>query len=74
MIAVQEDRKTAAYLFTDREEPVEAFWKNYEAIKAIKKGSPDDRAVPRVLNYYGIGGIGKTTLLKKLMVEMREKT
>ena len=65
------DRKTAAYLFTDREEPVEAFWKNYNA---KKNGSLDDRAVPRVLNYYGIGGIGKTTLLKKLMEEMRDKT
>ena len=53
--------------FTDREEPRAAFWKEYEAVKAeILSGECN----VHVLTYYGIGGIGKTSLLKKIMEEM----
>ena len=56
-------------VFTDREEPRKSFWKLFEKLKAnISEG--DDI---QVLSYYGIGGIGKTSLLRKLMAEMNEK-
>ena len=56
-------------IFTDREEPRASFWKNYERCKNNMNGDGEIR----VLTYYGIGGIGKTTLLKKLQEELSEK-
>lgn len=58
----------ASKIFTDREEPRAAFWKKYELLK-------DEQAKEdvHVLTYYGIGGIGKTSLLKKLREEMCER-
>lgn len=53
-------------IFTDREQPRASFWKNYEMYKNQMQENGDIR----VLSYYGIGGIGKSTLLKKLMAEM----
>lgn len=57
--------KTAEEVFTDREEPVSAFWKIYNQ---MEPGCYD------IINYYGIGGIGKTSLLvTKLQREIRNK-
>ena len=56
-------------IFTDREEPRASFWKNYTR---YKEQMQDDGEI-RVLTYYGIGGIGKTSLLKKLISEMQEQ-
>lgn len=56
----------AARIFTDREEPRKSFWKNYDYIKQHMQNDCDIR----VLAYYGIGGIGKSTLLQKLISEM----
>ena len=67
---VQSKRKKpqANKIFTDREEPRESFWKNYRQYKELMQGEGE----VKVLAYYGIGGIGKTTLLHKLENEMRE--
>ncbi|MBQ9097267.1 MAG: hypothetical protein IJY55_02595 [Clostridia bacterium] len=59
----------ATRVFTDREEPRAAFWKKYEEVQ--KEISGDNNI--HVLTYYGIGGIGKSTLLKKLISEMKER-
>lgn len=48
-------------IFTDREEPRAAFWKNYELHQLRMKESGDIR----VLSYYGIGGIGKKYVVEK---------
>lgn len=55
--------------FTDREEPRAAFWKCYETVQSEIGGEAD----VHVLTYYGIGGIGKSRLLKKLCQEMDER-
>ena len=60
----------ASKVFTDREEPRKSFWKNYDFMCDCKK---NDEGEIRVLVYYGIGGIGKSSLLNKLMLEMEEK-
>lgn len=57
-------------IFTDREEPRAAFWKKYDL---FKKGLQNDDGDIQVLSYYGIGGIGKSSLLKKLQQEISEK-
>lgn len=68
---IQSKRKKpqANKIFTDREEPRESFWKNYRQYKELMQGEGE----VKVLAYYGIGGIGKTTLLHKLQEEMRER-
>ena len=53
-------------MFTDREEPRQAFWEKYRAVKGQLHTDGDIH----VLTYYGVGGIGKTSLLKQLMLEM----
>lgn len=58
--------RTAAELFTDRTEPQKAFWDKYEKMTA-EQGMID------IIHYYGVGGIGKTTLLKKLVDDLLEK-
>ena len=58
----------ATVLFTDREAPRSAFWRKYATIKNTL-----DSGNIHVLTYYGIGGIGKSSLLKKLMEEIAEK-
>jgi len=55
--------------FTDREEPRASFWKKYHAVEAELGGE----ANAHVLTYYGIGGIGKTSLVKRLMREMDQQ-
>ena len=57
----------ASRVFTDREIPRKSFWKNYNDFKS-KMNDGDIK----VLAYYGIGGIGKSTLLRKLISEMDE--
>ena len=68
---IQSRRKKpqANKIFTDREEPRQSFWKNYIQCKELMQGEGE----VKVLAYYGIGGIGKSTLLKKLQEEMRER-
>ena len=58
----------ASNLFTDREEPRTAFWHKYDTVRRTL-----DEGNIHVLTYYGIGGIGKSSLLKKLMEEMDER-
>lgn len=60
------DRIKAEKIFTDREEPRASFWNAYEEIV-------QDIENFKVLTYYGIGGIGKTTLMSKLAQEMDSK-
>ena len=59
----------ATKIFTDREEPRATFWKNY---KHFKQEMQSDGEI-RVLAYYGIGGIGKSSLLNRLQEEIEEK-
>ena len=60
----------ASRVFTDREEPRASFWKLYNQTAAeLQSGEGNIH----VLGYYGIGGIGKSSLLKKLMTEMTEQ-
>ena len=59
----------AERIFTDREEPLQTFWNNYDGLKDMPA---DDRNI-KVLVYYGIGGIGKTRLLKEIKVELEKK-
>lgn len=60
----------ACKIFTDREEPRKSFWKNYDYMCDCMK---QDSGEIKVLAYYGIGGIGKSSLLNRLMLEMEEK-
>ncbi len=60
----------ASRVFTDREEPRASFWKKYRQAAAEL---PEEESNIHVLAYYGIGGIGKSSLLKKLMAEMNEQ-
>ena len=59
-------RVKAEKIFTDREEPRKVFWRAYQELE-------EDIENYKVLNYYGIGGIGKTRLIEKLIEEMNEK-
>ena len=62
----------ATRVFTDREEPRKAFWKCYDQFKEnMLKVVPNERK-PKVLVYYGVGGIGKSSLLRQLIKEMDE--
>lgn len=58
--------KRAENIFTDREEPRRAFWAVYDRVKA-------DPGSVEVISYYGIGGIGKSSLLIQLMRELKER-
>lgn len=65
----QPDR--ASRKFQDREEPRKVFWEEFETISnemAIKDSNI------HVISYYGIGGVGKTRLIKKLAEEMDAKS
>lgn len=60
----------ASRIFTNREKPLEVFWNKYNQYRdSMKTGDPDIS----VLMYYGIGGIGKSALIEKIMSEMEEK-
>ncbi|MBR5597086.1 MAG: ATP-binding protein [Lachnospiraceae bacterium] len=56
--------KKAEDLFTDREEPRKAFWDVYDA---MIPGSVS------AIGFYGVGGIGKSTLVKKIGEEIDER-
>lgn len=53
--------------FTDRAEPRKVFWEKYEEKKNNKNNEIS------IITYYGMGGIGKSTLLRKLVDEIKEK-
>lgn len=53
--------------FTDREEPRSAFWAKYNTVKNEKA---ENNPNVHVISYYGIGGIGKSSLLKELQAEL----
>ncbi len=55
--------------FTDREQPRKVFWDEYTKMEANLKNLEDIF----VISYYGVGGIGKSSLLRKLGTEMNEK-
>lgn len=55
------------HVFTDREEPRNIFWERYKKLAADM-----DSGSVSVLGYYGVGGIGKTTLLKQIEIELLE--
>ena len=57
--------------FTDREKPRKVFWNQYEKLKNALDNKTD---IPiQVIYYYGIGGIGKTSLLQKIRDEIKEQ-
>ncbi len=53
-------------IFADREEPRESFWNRYAQMSTPSEKKDD----VHVINYFGYGGVGKTDLLKKLIMEM----
>ncbi|MCD8087972.1 MAG: hypothetical protein LUE22_05220 [Oscillospiraceae bacterium] len=56
----------AEALFVDRVEPRRIFWDAYEtAEKSMEE--------PVVLYYYGVGGVGKSTLSARLIKELKER-
>ena len=60
----------SANIFVDRNEPRATFWKTFDTY--CKEHSQNPLYV-QVLAYYGMGGVGKTALLKKITSEMDEK-
>ena len=68
-IRKRESLPRANRVFTDREEPRRSFWRTYNSFKQTLADGEDIK----VLTYYGIGGIGKTSLLRQIMAEMEEK-
>lgn len=56
-------------LFTGREDAIEKFHKLYDSMKL-----PEKKGYYEVMLYYGIGGIGKSKLIKKICGEITEKT
>lgn len=63
----EEHRITAIRKFTDREKARDAFWNNYSNLCQCMN---QDNI--KVLNFYGIGGIGKTSLCKKIVDEIEK--
>ncbi|MCD7845329.1 MAG: hypothetical protein LUG57_05680, partial [Oscillospiraceae bacterium] len=59
-------RQGAEALFVDRVEPRRVFWEAYE-------GAEQSMEEPVVLCYYGVGGVGKSTLSARLVRELRER-
>ena len=65
-IRTKKSQLKASRIFTDREEPRAAFWQQY---RRLEEEIAQEEANVHVLTYYGIGGIGKSSLLKKIMEE-----
>lgn len=59
-------------IFTDREEPRKVFWDSYNLFKNNLKNSKENDI--KVITYYGIGGIGKTSLLKQIRKELKDNS
>lgn len=55
--------------FIDREQERDFFWQKYDELCEIT-----DEWLVTVINYWGMGGIGKSQILKKLLIEAEEKT
>lgn len=65
--------KTAMEVFTDRVEPRDVFWKSHyyplkQRLENGKLTGPYD-----IISFYGEAGVGKTTLLDRLCMEMDER-
>lgn len=60
------EQPKAERIFVDRVEPRQAFW---DAFSNVRKG----REEPLVLHYYGVGGMGKTSLQTQLEKELQER-
>ncbi len=58
--------KKAEKVFTDREEPRKTFWEKY----AYLQDHMDEHIL---LTFYGIGGIGKTSLIEQLCFELKQQ-
>lgn len=58
-------------IFTDREEPRKVFWDIYDSFKDNLENSRENEI--KVITYYGIGGIGKTSLLRQIRKELADK-
>lgn len=57
-------------IFTDRDEPRKVFWDTYTEFKENISNLQENEI--KVISYYGIGGIGKTRLLKQIKTELLE--
>lgn len=60
------EQPKAERIFVDRVEPRQIFWQAYGT---AQKGLEE----PYVLHYYGVGGIGKTSLHSQLIKELQER-
>lgn len=60
------EQPKAERIFVDRVEPRQAFW---QAFSAAQQGLEE----PLVLHYYGVGGMGKTSLHSQLEKELQER-
>jgi tetratricopeptide (TPR) repeat protein len=63
----KKDRASFYRPFTDRTEPRKKFWDLYHEMKTSAKNENHEL---RVLNFHGMGGIGKTKLLEQLIIEL----
>jgi len=63
---IQSAPRRAENIFTDREEPRRAFWAAYDRVK-------NDPGSVEAISYYGVGGIGKTSLLFQLIREIKDR-
>lgn len=64
--------------FTDRIEARKLFWNEFRSLYEYKDldtkiEEAKNNNNPHIINYYGIGGMGKTTLVNKLINELEEK-
>ena len=72
------NQETYSKQFTDRVEARELFWKEYQKLSTeINEGKTGTDPIqtktgtnPKLINYYGIGGMGKTTLINQLIKEL----
>ena len=72
VILEKRPQEQAVRKFTDRDEPRKAFWRKYNEVQEELKGGIEECNL-HVLTYYGFGGIGKTSLVKQLGLEMTER-
>ena len=72
------NQETYSKQFTDRVEARELFWEEYQKlsteINEVRTGTDPTQTKtgtkPKLINYYGIGGMGKTTLINQLIKEL----
>lgn len=62
----------ATMIFTDRQEPRKTFWSGYNEMQ--RRITHNEELYVKVISFYSIGGIGKTSLLRKLEEELDEIT